>query len=1842
MARLHYSQGTGISHEIVVSLDYFIIRTNYAYDANTLLEESGVDITRVKHVDNYPEANVDVYQVLGNFKFQQRDKIKKIVKTSQHPALDYIGSVMQHAATGIYQIYTGNIYLQFQAETPKIVIGKVQEEFNLEQKDLLISTPHAYYMRFINEKEVGREIFNKCNEILKREEVISCYPELIVKRKGLKRKKPDDVIAILDADWSSRMIRLEEAWKLSKGKGVKICIIDDGIDYDHPAFANDKIVAAYDTLQKSKEATHKAINELHGTACASIAASQDKHAVGIAPEAQLLVVRCKGLGSVHEALAIEWAVQNGADIISCSWGPADGNPATTVDDKRPHPLPDHTRLAMDYALKEGRNKKGCLILFAAGNGNEPVRYDGYASYEKVLAIGAVNKYKHRSLYSDYGAPLFACFPSSEVIIDPESNDIYTVYGVRTADRLGLEGYSEDDYYNSFGGTSAAAPGVAGVAALMLSLNPELSSTELKSLLRQSARLPNGNTTSVSTRNYGYGIIDAAIAVELTMKNLKQNLIKFTNTNMKKTRNYALHVGINEFSRDAFPYPISPLAGCVNDAKYYATLTKDFTEKPMLLTNSKATRLAFGNWVKDTASKAIAGDTVIISLSTHGSTIQDFNNDEVNDDQDETLVLYDGFLIDDEIAELYSNFAAGVDIIQISDTCHSGTITKNINAIKAKSYNHTVRWVDSPVIYQAFKKNEEKYRQEWSRLGEGNLVQKLKTVRANVINISGCKDDQLSQEFEGKGLMSRCFEEIFVSNKGFTLREFHDKLKVRMADFTSPIAQESQLFTYGRNPEKVQNRTFSDIMGYDRMSTLSKPCNSSSSSQPADNHMNENLNATSAIVYGNLLVIGGSSTSVNDGQQQQLVVDGKVMLTSEGTRSMENKVWDNAYRVMLSSEDLDYVEPDITSMVNADPTLISKRSSDTDYLETYPHPGDEDVNRLIWHLDDKHSQLRSAAYSACPELNIDLPRKASKYPLIAHIDTGILDGHPSMPVNYDSEKSRAFANDIDRDKWIGIEQQGHGQGTLSILAGKTWSDMQLQAGESRPKYFGAFPYARVMTLRIADKVAIINAKKFAKAVDHAIKEGAEVISMSMAGAPSKVMIEAINRAYEAGVIVVSAGGNKWVKTIKKWLPDTLMYPARLGRVIAAVGATYKDEPYQREFDEPIFRNSGDPDMESCYGPDKDMGTALAAYTPNVTWIGSNKGKMYNRTGGGTSSATPQIAAAAALYLHKHRDFFNTITKKKHQWKKVEIVRKALFCSANKATGYDKYFGQGILRAMDALEINPADLLDEIIKTKPDNLGRSGLDELVKMWFPKFRGNQNITNKQDKISEMLALEIAQLTYQDKSLAKYAEKDGISVDMARNILQSNKASQFLKEIVRLKLDNIGNSSVPEKSTMRQVWSDVVHDETFRVLTNLPFRELKINDHSKLETSEQIIAQIEIDISATASRDSAERDVVVGLPLKEDFAVMYQLELEDGRKIAFWDVDLLSENSNLRSVSRKVNLRTGERLSSMAVMAATSGRTRGFKFKKLFKNAKKVIVSIVNTLLDRPVKGYEGLQVADFSGDKVKLTKLADYGGKLKGKKTLLFLHGTWASSDGTFEDLWQNKSFRETVHQKFGNRVLTYEMSTIRSGVKKNACNLLIELDSLNIDRSKLFVVGSSRGCLVARYAFENNVPMVLSAGTNFGTPLAGKNNIPKLLNRASTLLSLIGPLSPLTNSIFSVVGLLIKSVLSAPGIADQALDSDIIKEINEKGLTKKQLLLASNFEPEPLIKTILDEVVDSQLFSGVNNDGIAPTIGALGLKNGDRYDRPEGEIFLIPDRNVHHFSYFKNEKSVEKIINHMNTN
>ena len=139
-------------------------------------------------------------------------------------------------------------------------------------------------------------------------------------------------------------------------------------------------------------------------------------ACGVAPRAKLMPIRMiSQLGSQAEANAFYWAAKNGADIISCSWGPADGtwwDPDDPLHDTEV-PLPDSTRLALDYVVTNGREGKGCVVFFAAGNGNESVDNDGYASYERVLAVAACNDQSLRSVYSDHGDAVFCAFPSND-------------------------------------------------------------------------------------------------------------------------------------------------------------------------------------------------------------------------------------------------------------------------------------------------------------------------------------------------------------------------------------------------------------------------------------------------------------------------------------------------------------------------------------------------------------------------------------------------------------------------------------------------------------------------------------------------------------------------------------------------------------------------------------------------------------------------------------------------------------------------------------------------------------------------------------------------------------------------------------------------------------------------------------------------------------------------------------------------------------------------------------------------------------------------------------------------------------------------------------------------------------------------------------------------------------------------------------------------------------------------------------------------------------------------------------------------------------------------------------
>lgn len=513
---------------LINSNDLIVVRTHKKF--NLHFTENPITSIFKKFPVNFENIGYFIESNVYAFKFtykdtnnpissELRDEILFVLKKKKN-LLKFAGKSLRLKNTDIYQIYTENLFLKFRNDARKRHINSVLKRFDLFEKRKLKFCNNGYFVNAID--GIGQSVFDKSIDILDLNEVELCHPETVVKRKGLNKNFDS---CYLDQNfnglWVLDKVKVAAAWKKSTGKDINICIIDDGIDLNHPAFKN-KIVCSKDMHEHKKSAHHKFDEEKHGTACASIAAGNDENFKGLAPDSNIIPIRSKSLGSVLEAEAFYWAAQHNADVISCSWGPPDGSIFTDKDDRIDYPIPDHTRLAIDYAATKGRNGKGCIVIFAAGNGKEPIKYDGYASHKNVISVGAANKIDLPAVYSDYGSPIFCVFPSGDFTIDSK-NKISRQYGIKVADRIGQKGYINGDYFDAFQGTSASCPGVAGITALVLSINPNLNLKQVKSILKNSCEMI-GNRKNYKNKDgypynelYGYGMLRADLAVKNTIK-----------------------------------------------------------------------------------------------------------------------------------------------------------------------------------------------------------------------------------------------------------------------------------------------------------------------------------------------------------------------------------------------------------------------------------------------------------------------------------------------------------------------------------------------------------------------------------------------------------------------------------------------------------------------------------------------------------------------------------------------------------------------------------------------------------------------------------------------------------------------------------------------------------------------------------------------------------------------------------------------------------------------------------------------------------------------------------------------------------------------------------------------------------------------------------------------------------------------------------------------------------------------------------------------------------------------------------------------------------------------------
>lgn len=440
------------------------------------------------------------------------------------PEIEFAGRGLRDEA-GAPVVYTENLFVKFADDAGAAACEEAIAAAGLEVKRPLEYATNAYFLAAPSGS--GRAVFEMAEGLLGRPEVALCHPEL-VREIGWNQGSPRQWHLgerEIDGRTVAAHANVEAAWELSEGDGIVIAVIDDGVAVEHTEFASDgKVIAPRSvTPPRGDSPLPVGFRDNHGTACAGVAcADGSRGASGVAPKARLMPIRfTSGLGSQDEADAFVWAADNGADVISNSWGPVDGDWSDPTDPQHSQlvPLPDSTRLALEYALTRGRGGKGCVITWAAGNGNEDVGNDGYASYEGVIAVAACGDKGTRSVYSDMGEAIWCCFPSSDF-------DAPLTTGIWTTDRPGSAGYNAGDpadgdgdgeYTNSFGGTSSACPGAAGVVALMLARNPELTPPEVKELIREtSEKIDAGDgeyDAAGHSTNYGYGRIDARAAVE---------------------------------------------------------------------------------------------------------------------------------------------------------------------------------------------------------------------------------------------------------------------------------------------------------------------------------------------------------------------------------------------------------------------------------------------------------------------------------------------------------------------------------------------------------------------------------------------------------------------------------------------------------------------------------------------------------------------------------------------------------------------------------------------------------------------------------------------------------------------------------------------------------------------------------------------------------------------------------------------------------------------------------------------------------------------------------------------------------------------------------------------------------------------------------------------------------------------------------------------------------------------------------------------------------------------------------------------------------------------------------
>ncbi len=295
-----------------------------------------------------------------------------------------------------------------------------------------------------------------------------------------------------------------DAWNISTGSGVKVAVLDNGIDLNHLDLASNLSPLSYDTETRTSPSGLHGNHGTHVAGTIGAVRNNNLQVVGVAPNSKLMSVS-NSFGIQHSnypnissnlANGINWAWQHGADVINNSWFL--GHSGCGSNSSFYSALIDN---AITNALNKGRNGLGTVVVFISGNirsfnPDTCVHYPAKSNPD-ILVVGAITSSGRRWYGSAYGNKLDVVAPGADILSTIQNNSIAR-----------------------YDGTSMAAPHVSGIAALILSRNPCLKGREVRDIIEKTAQKISPYTYSNSSAHplgrwnnkMGYGLVDAHAAV----------------------------------------------------------------------------------------------------------------------------------------------------------------------------------------------------------------------------------------------------------------------------------------------------------------------------------------------------------------------------------------------------------------------------------------------------------------------------------------------------------------------------------------------------------------------------------------------------------------------------------------------------------------------------------------------------------------------------------------------------------------------------------------------------------------------------------------------------------------------------------------------------------------------------------------------------------------------------------------------------------------------------------------------------------------------------------------------------------------------------------------------------------------------------------------------------------------------------------------------------------------------------------------------------------------------------------------------------------------------------------